>query len=67
MIPAVRGYKQHILEIQDLRQGLVCIVGLCERYDIKLTNKPLEHFLANPFNGGGDELTWETKIIIPFE
>jgi hypothetical protein len=37
-----------------------------KRYDIKLTNKPLEHFLANPFNGG-DELTWETKIIIPFE
>jgi hypothetical protein len=41
------------------------LLDYAKRYDIKLTNKPLEHFLANPFNGG-DELTW-TKIIIPFE
>lgn len=32
-------------------------------YDLDL--KPVEHFLANPFNGG-NELEWQTTIIIPF-
>lgn len=32
--------------------------------NIKLNLKPLENFLANPFYGG-NELHWETKIIIP--
>lgn len=32
-------------------------------YQVKLN--PIEHFLDNPFNGG-DELTWRTKIILPF-
>jgi hypothetical protein len=64
MIPLSRGYKQHIWKLQD-QTGLGLHCWTMKRYDIKLTNKPLEHFLANPFNG--DELTWETKIIIPFE
>lgn len=41
------------------------LLDYANKNGIKLENKPLEHFLANPFNGG-DELQWETKIIIPF-
>lgn len=35
-----------------------------EGYDA--LHQPLEHFLANPFNGG-DDRTWETIIIIPIK
>lgn len=42
------------------------LLDYAKKHNYKLSNKPLEHFLANPFNGG-DELSWETKIIIPFE
>jgi effector-binding domain-containing protein len=41
------------------------LLDYAKKHDHKLENKPLEHFLANPFNGG-NELEWETKIIIPF-
>ena len=33
--------------------------------NIALESKVVENFLANPFNGG-NELEWETKIVIPF-
>jgi effector-binding domain-containing protein len=36
-----------------------------KRNGIELENRVLENFLANPFNGG-NELEWETKVIIPF-
>tara|TARA_R110000868_G_scaffold144282_2_gene363179 strand:+ start:4670 stop:5581 length:912 start_codon:yes stop_codon:yes gene_type:complete len=42
------------------------LLDYAKAHNYKLLNKPLEHFLANPFNGG-DELSWETKIVIPFE
>ncbi|MBC5837124.1 hypothetical protein [Flavobacterium muglaense] len=42
------------------------LLDYATKHNYKLSNKPLEHFLANPFNGG-DELSWETKIVIPFE
>ncbi|HEU4788679.1 MAG TPA: hypothetical protein VFS71_03250 [Flavobacterium sp.] len=32
----------------------------------ELENTPLERYLANPFDGG-DELTWEAQIVIPFK
>lgn len=41
------------------------LIDYAERNNIQINNKPIEHFFANPFNGG-DELSWETKIIIPF-
>lgn len=41
------------------------IIDYAKKHDIKLENKPLEHFFANPFNGG-NELEWKTEIIIPF-
>lgn len=40
------------------------LMDYAKRKGVGLENKPLEHFLANPFNGG-DELSWETQIIIP--
>lgn len=42
------------------------ILDYAKRNKIELDTKPLEHFLANPFNGG-EELSWETKIIIPYK
>lgn len=42
------------------------LLDYAKAHNYKLVNKPLEHFLANPFNGG-DELSWESKIVIPFE
>lgn len=41
------------------------LLDYAKKHDIKLQNTVLEHFLANPFLGG-NELEWETKIIIPF-
>lgn len=42
------------------------LLDYAKKNNIKLQKKVLEHFLANPFNGG-NELEWETKIIIPFD
>lgn len=42
------------------------LLDYAKTHDIKLENKPLEHFLDNPFNGG-NELEWKTEIIIPFQ
>jgi hypothetical protein len=56
MIPAVKGLQATYLETSGPQTGLGLHCWTMKRYDIKLTNKPLEHFLANPFNGG-DELT----------
>jgi effector-binding domain-containing protein len=67
MIPAVKGLQAtYFGNFRTSDRAWFALLDYAKRYDIKLTNKPLEHFLANPFNGG-DELTWETKIIIPFE
>lgn len=40
------------------------LLDYAQKQGIDLAHQPLEHFLANPFNGG-NELSWETKIIIP--
>ncbi|MGO4820399.1 MULTISPECIES: hypothetical protein [unclassified Flavobacterium] len=40
------------------------LLDYAQKQGYDLTLQPLEHFLANPFNGG-DERTWETKVIIP--
>lgn len=41
------------------------LLDYAKKNDYKLENKPLEHYLNNPFNGG-NELNWKTEIIIPF-
>ena len=42
------------------------LLDYAKKNNIKLVSKPLEHFLANPFNGG-NELEWKTEIIIPYD
>ncbi len=46
-------------------RGWFAILDYAKKHNLELEVKPLEHFLANPFNGG-NELEWETQIIIPF-
>ncbi|MDG2431239.1 GyrI-like domain-containing protein [Flavobacterium sp.] len=41
------------------------MLDYAKRHDIQLQDKVLEHFLNNPFNGG-NELEWQTTVIIPF-
>jgi effector-binding domain-containing protein len=66
-IPAAKGLQAtYFGNFRTSDRAWFALLNYAKRRDIKLTNKPLEHFLANPFNGG-DELTWETKIIMPFE
>ena len=66
-IPAAKGLQAtYFGNFRTSDRAWFALLNYAKRHDIKLTNKPLEHFLANPFNGG-DELTWETKIIMPFE
>lgn len=42
------------------------VLDYAEKNSIKVQNKVLEHFFANPFNGG-NELDWKTEIFIPTE
>ncbi len=46
-------------------RGWFAIYDYSKKNNIKLDYKPLEHFFANPYNGG-NELEWETQIIIPY-
>ena len=41
------------------------LIDYAKRNGFEVSNQPLENYLDNPFNGG-DELSWETKIIMPF-
>lgn len=66
-ISAVKGLQAtYFGNFRTSDRAWFALLDYAKRHDIKLRKKPLEHFLANPFNGG-DELTWETKIIIPIE
>lgn len=66
-IPAVKGLQAtYFGNFRTSDRAWFALLDYAKSHNLQLTNKPLEHFLANPFNGG-DELSWETKIIIPFE
>lgn len=66
-IPASKGLQAtYFGNFRTSDRAWFALLDYAKSHNLKLTNKPLEHFLANPFNGG-DELSWETKIIIPFE
>ncbi|WP_395077037.1 hypothetical protein [Flavobacterium sp.] len=47
-------------------RGWFAILDYAKNHNIEIDYKPLEHFMANPFNGG-EELSWEAKICIPFK
>ncbi|MFE3846464.1 hypothetical protein ACFX5D_00580 [Flavobacterium sp. LB3P45] len=66
IIPALKGIQAtYFGNYRTSDRAWFTLLDYAKKNDIKIENKPLEHFLANPFNGGS-ELEWETKIIIPF-
>jgi effector-binding domain-containing protein len=66
-IPALKGIMAtYYGNFRTSDRAWFAILDYAKRKKIKLNAKPLEQFLANPFNGG-EELSWQTKIIIPFE
>ena len=65
-IPALKGLQAtYFGNYRTSDRAWFTLLDYAKENGFKLENKPLEHFLANPFNGG-NELEWETKIIIPF-
>lgn len=66
LIPAQKGLTaSYFGNFRTSDRAWFAIYDYAQKNNIKLDYKPLEHFLANPFNGG-DEKLWETKIMIPF-
>jgi effector-binding domain-containing protein len=66
-IPAKKGLKvSYFGNFRTSDRGWFAILDYAKKYNKTLDLKPLENYMANPFNGG-DELSWETKIIIPFK
>lgn len=65
-IPAMKGLKAtYYGNFRTSDRAWFALLDYAKRNAIQLDNKVLENFLDNPFNGG-NELEWETKIIIPF-
>ncbi len=65
-LPVIKGLKaSYFGNFRTSDKAWFALMDYAKRHNYKLENKVLEHFLANPFNGG-DELKWETKVIIPF-
>lgn len=65
-IPAMKGLKaSYFGNFRTSDRAWFALLDYAKRNNFKLENTVLENFLANPFNGG-NELEWETKIIIPF-
>lgn len=67
IIPAKKGLTvSYFGNYRTSDKGWFAILDYAKKHNIQLDYKPLEHFLANPFNGG-EELDWEAQIIIPFK
>lgn len=65
-IPAQKGLKvTYYGNFRTSDRAWFAVLDYAKKNNIKLENRPLEHYLANPFNGG-NELQWKTEIIIPF-
>ena len=65
-LPVVKGLKAtYYGNFRTSDRAWFALMDYAKKNNLKLENKVLEHFLSNPFNGG-EELQWETKIIIPF-
>lgn len=65
-LPVVKGLKAtYYGNFRTSDRAWFALFDYAKKHNLKLENKVLEHFLSNPFNGG-EELQWETKIIIPF-
>ena len=65
-IPAQKGLKAtYYGNYRTSDRAWFALLDYAKSHDYKLDNKPLEHFMDNPFYGG-NELKWKTEIIIPF-
>lgn len=65
-IPAMKGLQAtYFGNYRTSDRAWFTLLDYAKTHNIAVENKVLEHFLSNPFNGG-EELEWETKIIIPF-
>ena len=65
-IPALKGLKAtYFGNFRTSDRAWFAIMDYAKKHNIALENKVLENFLSNPFNGG-NELEWETRIIVPF-
>ncbi|BDB53940.1 hypothetical protein GENT5_02450 [Flavobacterium ammoniigenes] len=65
-IPAVKGLKAtYFGNFRTSDRAWFALLDYAKKQNVTLDTKVVEYFLANPFNGG-NELEWETKIIIPF-
>lgn len=66
-LPALKGLKAtYHGNYRTSDRAWFSLLDYAKNHDYELNKKPLEHYFANPFNGG-DELKWETIIIIPFK
>ncbi len=65
-IPAMKGLSAtYYGNMRTSDRAWFALLDYAKEHNIKLNYKPLEHFFANPFNGG-NEIEWETQIIIPY-
>lgn len=65
-IPALKGLKAtYFGNFRTSDRAWFALLDYAKKQNVELDTKVLENFLTNPFNGG-NELEWETKIIIPF-
>ena len=65
-IPPKKGLKvSYFGNFRTSDRGWFAILDYAKKRDLKLDLRPIENYMANPFNGGV-ELEWETKIMIPF-
>lgn len=66
-LPAIKGLTAtYYGNFRTSDRAWFALMDYAERRNLKLESTVLEHFLANPFNGG-NELEWETKVVIPFK
>ena len=65
-LAAVKGLKAtYFGNFRTSDRAWFALLDYAKKHNIALENKVLENFLSNPFNGG-NELEWETRIIVPF-
>jgi len=65
-IPAMKGLKAtYYGNMRTSDRAWFALLDYAKEHNIVLENKPLEHFFANPFNGG-NEIEWETQIVMPY-
>jgi effector-binding domain-containing protein len=67
IIPSMKGLQAtYYGNMRTSDRSWFALMDYAKKNGYELINKPLEHFMANPFDGG-DELTWQTQVVIPFQ